>query len=299
MVSVADFLHDKTKSCGCYNRAQKTRHTIEPGQRFEHCTALRPISDTIWLCRCECGNEFAAAKKDLCTGHVTSCGCIQDETHKNIHEDLIDGTKISRLKLPARSASGHKGVYLVKKTGEWRASITFKKQYICLGTYDRIADAVAARRAAEEKYFAPTIEKYEGMLRERDLEKRRDGSCSISARGVKWYESKGKWRVRIKKDGKDINIGWYDTQKDAIAAREMAEIKYMYDGHTNKCIMCGNDFRLKVRDRRNRCVCHSLECWKLWQKWRKANNDFMRGKRKTKPVLAKWKDKHAKKDGAK
>lgn len=161
MVSVADFLHDKTKSCGCYNRAQKTRHTIEPGQRFEHCVALRPISDTVWMCRCECGNEFTAAKKDLCTGHVTSCGCIQDERHKNIHEDLIDGTKIKMLRIQARNASGHKGVYYVKNTGRWRASITFQNRHIALGTYDDIADAIAARKAAEEKYFLPVIKKYE------------------------------------------------------------------------------------------------------------------------------------------
>ena len=35
---------------------------------------------TMWLCRCECGNEKVIAGRELRNGHTTSCGC----THKKM-----------------------------------------------------------------------------------------------------------------------------------------------------------------------------------------------------------------------
>jgi len=51
--------------------------------------------------------------------------------------------------------SGVTGVSWCGKCGAWRAYITVSKQHIFLGQYKNFSDAVAARKAAEEKYFGP------------------------------------------------------------------------------------------------------------------------------------------------
>ena len=62
---VSSIMRGKTKSCGCYQREQHTKYHIVPGQKFEHCVAIKEIPKgnlhCYWLCRClECGNEFIA-----------------------------------------------------------------------------------------------------------------------------------------------------------------------------------------------------------------------------------------------
>lgn len=44
--------------------------------------------------------------------------------------------------------------------------------------------------------------------------------------GVMWEKRFNKWRARIFNNGKDIHLGLFDNFEDAVAAREMAEIKY-------------------------------------------------------------------------
>lgn len=49
------------------------------------------------------------------------------------------------------------GIYRNKRTGEelYRAYIVVQRKQIALGLYRDINDAIAARKAAEEKYFEP------------------------------------------------------------------------------------------------------------------------------------------------
>jgi hypothetical protein len=48
------------------------------------------------------------------------------------------------------------------------------------------------------------------------------------AHGVDWFKSRGKWRSRIKDNGKEIHLGYFDDISKAIAARKSAEILYGY-----------------------------------------------------------------------
>lgn len=51
------------------------------------------------------------------------------------------------------NTSGHKGVYWLERVGKWYAQIRHNNVQIHLGYFSEIADAVAARRAAEQHYF--------------------------------------------------------------------------------------------------------------------------------------------------
>lgn len=60
-------------------------------------------------------------------------------------------------RLNYNSKSGHKGITIRKDNGKYRARITVNKKVIDLGTYEKIEDAIAARREAEGKYFLPLL----------------------------------------------------------------------------------------------------------------------------------------------
>lgn len=74
---------------------------------------------------------------------------------------------VSREKVNKNSSTGITGVgiYRNKRTGEemYRAYITVKRRQIALGLYSDINDAIAARKAAEEKYFEPLQERVDAI----------------------------------------------------------------------------------------------------------------------------------------
>ena len=92
----------------------------------------------------------------LQTGKTKSCGCLQSSIiTKNLK--LCEGTSVaileaSKRKLLSSNQSGFTGVYQNKKTGKWTAQITFKKKTYYLGSYDKIEDAVKARKRGEEMH---------------------------------------------------------------------------------------------------------------------------------------------------
>lgn len=52
------------------------------------------------------------------------------------------------------------GIGFRKDTKKWRAVITVNNKQITLGSFNTKEEAIAARKAAEDKYFKPIIEKY-------------------------------------------------------------------------------------------------------------------------------------------
>lgn len=118
----------------------------------------------MWLCECTCGNRKTIHGYALEHGHYKSCGCQRDTKRdmgvkKHIEQDSIDGTRKSALtaKLHAKNKSGHKGVMWMESRKKWKAYIGFKGKNISLGYFDDIDDAIAARKAGEEKYHKPYL----------------------------------------------------------------------------------------------------------------------------------------------
>ena len=67
--------------------------------------------------------------------------------------------------------SGVKGVYWSEREQRWIAKITVKRKSITIGRFRTLEDAAKAREEAEEKYFAPLIEEYKRLRREKNDEK--------------------------------------------------------------------------------------------------------------------------------
>lgn len=166
-----------TKSCGCL-RTQSTRDKSKDmtGQRFGRLLVVGPADlpkkrangQTLgWLCRCDCGSSIITDRKSLLSGKKLSCGCLLSESSGARVNDAvghIDGTQLTAIRLdrpPNRNnKSGVKGVSWIAREGRWKACITFQRRQIYLGRFTNLEDAAAARKAAEEKYFSPVLDKY-------------------------------------------------------------------------------------------------------------------------------------------
>ena len=113
----------------------------------------------LWECRCDCGNTVYKATDSLTNGDLSMCNdCVGIYANAKRREKAgyVNGTQISRLKgdTPnATNASGVRGVCLDRHSGKWRARLKFKGETVHLGYYDRLEDAVKARRQAEEDYY--------------------------------------------------------------------------------------------------------------------------------------------------
>lgn len=57
------------------------------GMKFGRLTAIKKVgtkgngkgSKSIWLCRCDCGNEKEILRNSLVSGTTKSCGCLEKE----------------------------------------------------------------------------------------------------------------------------------------------------------------------------------------------------------------------------
>ena len=87
-------LNGKSISCGCYNieqkrelRPNKIKNII--GQRFnmltviELCEERGNSGDTLWKCKCDCGNICYIEKGHLIQGDTKSCGCLRHRLGEN------------------------------------------------------------------------------------------------------------------------------------------------------------------------------------------------------------------------
>ena len=149
-----------TKSCGCLN------HKIKDytGRRFGKVTVVsfkgRENHHTLWNCKCDCGNEFVTYTNLLTTGAVVSCGCVNAKNKADIfnrNKGFVNGTNIYSIKenrpFNKNNTSGYTGISWSKEKKKWCAQICFQRKNYRLGYFDKLDDAVKARKGAEIEFF--------------------------------------------------------------------------------------------------------------------------------------------------
>lgn len=111
VVRTASLVSGLTTSCGCLAAELHRESRADlAGQVFGKLTALEPAGkrgrDTVWRCRCECGNEAIVRTRDLRSGSVKSCGCLGGGPRRD-----LTGQVFGRLTVlePAMTASGRPG----------------------------------------------------------------------------------------------------------------------------------------------------------------------------------------------
>ena len=166
-------------SCGCRasvadkrrGKPENIEHKDYAGVTFGELTGVRRLGRDLWLWRCSCGREKAIRPSLVQTGAIVSCGHVLRETaHKKVVEDNVlghvDSTSLSMIrsimrgKVRSTNTSGVTGVRVVQVKGEtrYKARIVFQRKEHNLGTFARLEDAVAARKAAEKEYFGRALE---------------------------------------------------------------------------------------------------------------------------------------------
>lgn len=122
----------------------------------------------LWKCKCHCGNIFYAEGYRIVNGEVKSCGCSKKVFRKEnlkkarnkLNSKFVDGTFLSLLyneKMNKKNKYGHTGIS--KKGNKYIARITIARKTINLGSFDTVEDAIQSRIQAENKYYAPIVEK--------------------------------------------------------------------------------------------------------------------------------------------
>ena len=133
------------------------------GRVFGHLTVIKRVENnkhgrTMWLCQCDC-TKYTTVEGAKLVNHTTiSCSHVHKglkAAFKAQQEKRIDGvqTYLYSGKLTPSNKTGVKGVSLVKykDTVRFRAQITVRGIRHDLGTYDRITEAMEARRKGEEE----------------------------------------------------------------------------------------------------------------------------------------------------
>lgn len=145
------------QNCGCVPQPARSNITDLIGKRFGHLTVmddsgLRNSEGTIrWHCKCDCGGETLATRRELISGNVTSCGCVPKQyASKRRAEDLtgrefgeltalrrVDNDKYGRVCWLCRCSCGKEVIVraLQLKSGKTR-SCGCKKHDIPYNKYD-------------------------------------------------------------------------------------------------------------------------------------------------------------------
>jgi hypothetical protein len=84
------------------------------------------------------------------TDHIDENGC---NNQKHNLQDLTNKQNAEKARLSKRNTSGCKGVTWHKLYSKWQAYICHNGKDEFLGYFDKLEDAIAARKADEERYF--------------------------------------------------------------------------------------------------------------------------------------------------
>ena len=199
------------------------KHDGKRNRRFKH-----------WNVICDCGEEKVVRESNLKSGNSTNCGCVRKEKvaqigrernkthglskHKmyNSWIDMID--RCNNAEHWAYNYYGGRGISVCK---EWANSLeSFVKWAEEQEGYEK--ESFTLDRIDVNGNYEPSncrfASKSTQALNRRGNKNSSSGYHGVSAR------SNGKWRARITKDYKIVNLGTFENLEDAVEARQIAEI---------------------------------------------------------------------------
>lgn len=199
------------------------------GMRFERWTVVCP-SDTkprYYDCVCDCGKRKEVFSGNLVNGKSKSCGCLSAElTREREKTHGLTGTKEHLIWLS-----------MVNRAHYYTTSNSFYYEERGIGVCQRWLDSfedfledmgacpegLTLERIDNKLGYSPDNCKWDSPSRQ--ASNRRKNKSNTSGRiGVYWREDQKKWRVSIKVDKVQYNIGSFSDFKEACEACTEAEI---------------------------------------------------------------------------
>lgn len=106
-----------------------------------------------WVCTCVCGNKIVVKQSNLKNQIITSCGHSEEASTQSVKKMKAPKNKKTTVR-KSSNGTGHVGVSKVElKSGtRFKANISVDGKNKHLGTFDTLAEAVEARKEAEEEY---------------------------------------------------------------------------------------------------------------------------------------------------
>ncbi|MDG1858666.1 MAG: hypothetical protein P8I94_06165 [Emcibacteraceae bacterium] len=172
---------------------------------------------SVWLFRCECGNDHEATLTNIRAGKVKSCGCEWNRTHgmRNTPEYTAYRNMI------ARCASDNIYYTHAVVCTSWIES--FQSFFDDMGfrpnstsSIDRI-DGKKGYCKSNCRWTTKTVQ----SVNRGDNRNNKSGH-----KGVIFDKERSKWRAYINVNKKQIDLGRFKYKKDAILAREQGYKKY-------------------------------------------------------------------------
>lgn len=193
------------------------------GQRFGKLVVIEQADTNSqgkrrWLCQCDCGNRSIVIGANLTRGTTRSCGCLRcrDLTGQHI------GT-LTVLERSDRFTAGNPPLPLWKCRCDC-GQLTYKTTHTLtnpdMSMCRDCAVTYATTRARQSAGFISGTQ----ISRIKDFSEASANASGI--RGVYLDRKSGKYRARIKFQGKLYNLGSFATLEDAVKARRRGEEEY-------------------------------------------------------------------------
>lgn len=244
-----DLLRSK-KGCPTCGRelacANHRLETLKVGSTFGYLTVLG-VSETHrmsrkwkYRCHCKCGKYVNVLRDNLETGHTKSCGCyniqsLQDRALRNEIEVLGNITKIKVF---------NSEIELIIDSEDWPL---LKDHCWCINAYGYGCTNLKMNDEIEDRLIHRVImscpkDKVIDHINHDKLDNRKQNlricsqkinsnniyfsSGSSGVRGVSYSKSNNKWHAYITTNGFRTNLGYYDTEEQAIEARKRGILEY-------------------------------------------------------------------------
>lgn len=224
LVSTKKLLRGTVQNCGCSAGARRSRGAPPEdisGQKFGKLTAVRQVESvkrrTMWLCKCDCGNEKIAEKQALKSGRVKSCGCIRSLTPGIPYKDL-SGKTFGRLT----------ALHPTEKRDS-KGSVFWKCKCACGNETEVSEDSLTSgntvscgcRKQEVQGNIQNSLTFVDGTCIDylRSRKSRSDNKSGF--RGV--FKIGNRYRVNIGFQGKRYYLGLYDSFEEAVDVRLEAE----------------------------------------------------------------------------
>lgn len=192
----------------------------------------------LWLCRCDCGVEKEVVGGNLNSGWTKSCGCLTSELHiARITTHGMTGTPLFGVWKGMRRRCNDVGNKSFKNYGgrgirvcdRWSDFSNFHADMV-----DGYEQGLTIERRDNDKDYEPGnclwVPKKDQSKNRRlgelwDLKSTPTASNKSGVRGVSWSTRDNKWAAAISINGKQKNLGRFETIEAARAAYLSARSK--------------------------------------------------------------------------
>lgn len=222
------------------------------GQQFGRWTVLyrngsKKTGQSIWHCKCECGNEKDIVGSELLQGRTKSCGCLQRELARQKHIKSNDYKLLEEYGIGYTSKGDEfyfdlddyglikdycwfktKDGYITAKMRDGSGKHIFMHNLVMNQKYvDHIGGNIS--RNDNRKCNLRVFDNNYSFETYNNINKSLQSNNKSGYPGVCWHKRDNIWEVHISIDNNQIYLGRFENLEDAIKCRKQAEKEYFKD----------------------------------------------------------------------